>query len=75
MNEIAIIKELSRALIGLIRLGCATRVTYCAVCAISNTEDAGMYKKRAMTTVGFYILAESINAVKTLLTHYYGTPF
>ena len=39
---------------------------------ISNEDDRAMYKKRAKYTLVFYIIAESVFAIKALALGYFG---
>ncbi len=66
-----ILKELSNAFVWLIRIGTATRISYCYVKMIGNDEESGVYKKRIKNALGFYILAESIWQLKDIVFYYF----
>ncbi|WP_129721369.1 mercury transporter [Xylanivirga thermophila] len=68
-----ILKELSNAFVWLIRIGTATRISYCYVKMINNdAEEAGVYKKRIRNVLVFYVLAESIWQLKDIAMYYFG---
>lgn len=66
-----ILKELSNAFVWLIRIGTATRISYCYVKMINNDDEASVYKKRIKNALGFYILAESIWQLKDIALYYF----
>ncbi len=66
-----IIDEVSKTVIWLIRAGAAFRLCYCLFRMISADEDSVMYKKRAMNTVVFYIIAECVWVIKAVIVNYY----
>lgn len=65
------IDQVSNALIWLIRVGALFRVTYCAFRLVSADDEAARFKKRAVHTLVFYLIAESAWVVKTLVLSYY----
>jgi len=71
-EKMDLVIEIANTLIWLIRAGAAFRLVYCMFRLISSEEEAGQYRKRARNVVVFYILAESIWELKTLVLGYYG---
>lgn len=63
--------DISKAIIILVRLGAVARFVYCMVRLSAAEEQAAQYKKRAKNTVIFYIIAESIWAIKDMVLYYY----
>lgn len=63
--------DISNAIIILVRVGAVARFVYCMVRLSAAEEQAAQYKKRAKNTVIFYIIAESIWAIKDLVLFYY----
>lgn len=63
--------DISKAIIILVRLGAVARFVYCMVRLTAAEEQAAQYKKRAKNTVIFYIIAESIWAIKDMVLYYY----
>jgi hypothetical protein len=66
-----LVVEIANTLVWLIRAGAAFRFAYCMFRLIASEEEAGQYRKRARNIVVFYILAESIWQLKTLVLRYY----
>lgn len=64
--------DISMAVIGLIRLGAVFRFIYCMVRLQGAEEEQAQFKKRAVNTVIFYVIAECIWQVKELIFYYYG---
>lgn len=65
------VDDISKAIMLLVRLGVAARIVYCLIRLGSTEEEAGQYKKRAKNTLIFYIIAESIWAIKDMIIGYY----
>lgn len=63
--------DISKAIIMLVRIGAAARFIYCMVRLTWAEEQAAQYKKRAVNTIIFYIIAESIWQIKDLILYYY----
>ena len=66
-----LVVEIANTFIWLIRAGAAFRLVYCLFRLIFSEEEAGQHRKRARNVVVFYILAESIWQLKTLVLGYY----
>jgi hypothetical protein len=66
------IDEVSKVVVWLIRAGAIFRLCYCLFRLISADEDAVMYKKRARNVIVFYIIAESVWLIKSIIINYYG---
>lgn len=64
--------DISTAVIGLIRLGAVFRFIYCMVRLQGAEEEQAQFKKRAVNTVIFYVIAECIWQVKEMIFYYYG---
>lgn len=67
----AMIDEISRAVIVLTRLGVAFRFIYCMVRLESAEEERGQYRKRTINVILFYVLAESVWQIKEIIFYYY----
>lgn len=65
--------ELSTVIISLIRLGAVFRFIYCMVRLQGAEEEQTQFRKRAINTVLFYIIAECIWQIKDLIFYYYGS--
>lgn len=65
------IDDISRAVIALVRLGAAFRFLYCMVRLQGAEDEAAQFKKRAKNTILFYILAESVWQLKSIVFYYY----
>lgn len=65
------IDDISKAVLLLLRLGAAARLIYCFIRIGATDEQTEQYKKRAKNTVIFYIIAESIWAIKDMILWYY----
>ncbi len=63
--------DISMAIIMLVRIGAVARFIYCMIRLSAAEEQAAQYKKRALNTVVFYIIAESIWQIKDLILYYY----
>ena len=66
------INDISMAVISLIRVGAVFRFIYCMVRLEGAEEEQVQYRKRAMNTVLFYVLAESVWQIKEIVFFYYG---
>lgn len=66
------IDEVSKVVVWLIRAGAAFRLCYCLFRLISTDDDAVMYKKRSKHVIVFYIIAESVWLIKSIILNYYG---
>jgi hypothetical protein len=66
------INDLSNVVLWLIRAGVAFRLAYCLFRMIFSEEEQGQYKKRAINTVVFYVLAESVWGIKGVVVGYFG---
>lgn len=64
--------DISMAVIGLIRLGAVFRFVFCMVRLQGAEEEQTQFKKRAINTVIFYVIAECIWQIKELIFYYYG---
>ena len=65
------IDDITNGLIMLVRLGVVARFIFCMVKLIGADEDAGRYKKRAVNSVLFWIITESVWIIKDLTLYYY----
>lgn len=65
------IDDITNGVIMLVRLGVVARFIFCMVKLIGADEDAGRYKKRAVNSVLFWIIAESVWAIKDIVMYYY----
>ena len=65
------VKDVADAVMLIIRLGVVARLLYCFIRLGAADEDGAQYKKRAKNAVVFYIIAESIWAIKDILLWYY----
>jgi len=65
------VDDITNALMIIVRLGVVSRFIFCMVKLIGADEDAGKYKRRAKNAVLFWIIAESIWAIKDLVFYYY----
>ncbi len=65
------LKELSTAIIWLIRMGAIVRTIYCFVKMIANDEEVGVYTKRIKNVIVFYILSESVWQLKDIVIRYF----
>lgn len=65
------LKELSLALIWLIRTGAIVRVIYCFIKMMGNDEEVGIYLKRIRNVIVFYIFAESVWQLKDIIIRYF----
>lgn len=63
--------DISKTIIGIIRLGAVLRFLYCMVRLQGAEEEAGQFKKRAKNIVVFYIIAESIWQITDIIYYYY----
>lgn len=63
--------DISMVIIMLVRIGAVARFIYCMIRLSAAEEQAAQYKKRALNTVVFYIIAESIWQIKDLILYYY----
>lgn len=63
--------DISMVIIMLVRIGAVARFIYCMIRLSAAEERAAQYKKRALNTVVFYIIAESIWQIKDLILYYY----
>ena len=70
-EKMDLVVEIANTFIWLIRAGAAFRLVYCLFRLIFSEEEAGQHRKRARNVVVFYILAESIWQLKTLVLGYY----
>ena len=66
------IDDITNGLMIIVRLGIIARFIFCMMKLIGADEDAGKYKRRAKNAVLFWIIAESIWAIKDLVFYYYG---
>lgn len=64
--------SLQDAVIILIRTGVATRGAYCFFKMINNDEEVGLYRKRFLNTLAFYVFAESAWQLRLIAEYYYG---
>jgi hypothetical protein len=65
------VDDITNGIMILVRLGVAARFIFCMVKLIGADDDAGRYKKRAKNAVLFWIIAESVWAIKDLVLYYY----
>ena len=65
------IDEITTGIMILVRLGVIGRFIFCMVKLIGADEEAGKYKKRAKNAVLFWIIAESVWVLKSLVFYYY----
>jgi hypothetical protein len=65
------IDDITTAVMILVRVGVAGRFIFCMMKLIGAEEEAGKYKKRAKNAVLFWIIAESVWAIKDLIFYYY----
>lgn len=65
------LKELADVFIWLIRAGSTVRVAYCFLKMVVNDEEITVYKRRIKNVIIFHILAESVWALKDLVTYYF----
>ena len=65
------IDDISTAVIVLLRLGAAFRFIYCMIRLQSAEDEAAQFKKRAKSTVIFYIIAECVWQLKEIVFYYY----
>lgn len=63
--------EIIEGLMIIIRVGVALRVIYCLMKMTSSDDEAPGYKKKAINTLKFYVLAELIWQIKDLILSYY----
>lgn len=66
------IDDISKAVIGLIRVGALFRFAYCMVRMQAAEEEQAQYRRRAKNTVFFYVIAESIWQIRDIVMYYYG---
>ncbi len=65
------IDDISKVVVWLIRAGAAFRLCYCLFRMISTDDDSAMYKKRSKHTIVFYIIAECVWIIKSVVMNYY----
>jgi len=65
------VKDVADAVMLIIRLGAVARLLYCFIRLGAAEEETTQYKKRAKNTLIFYIIAESIWAIKDIILWYY----
>lgn len=65
------LKQISEALIMLIRVGVIFRIVHSFIMIGASEEEAGSYKKRIRNAIIFYIAAELIWQIKDLIFFYY----
>lgn len=65
------LKELADIFIWFIRAGSVTRVSYCFLKMVVSDDEVTTYKRRVKNVVIFHILAESVWALKDLVTYYF----
>lgn len=65
------LEELADIFIWFIRVGSVTRVSYCFLKMVISEDEVNVYKRRIKNVVIFHILAESIWALKDLVTYYF----
>jgi hypothetical protein len=65
------IDNITSAVIMLVRIGVIGRFIFCMVKLIGAEEEATKYKKRAKNAVLFWIIAESVWAIKDIVFFYY----
>lgn len=65
------LKELSLALIWLIRMGAIVRIIYCFVRMAGNDEEVGVYTKKIKNVIVFYIFSESVWQLKDIIMNYF----
>lgn len=65
------LKELSLALIWLIRIGVVVRTIYCFIRMAGNDEEAGVYTKRIKNVILFYIFSESVWQLRDIIIRYF----
>ncbi len=65
------VDDITNGVLVLIRLGVAARFIFCMIKLIGADEDAGRYKKRSKNAVLFWIIAESVWAIRDMAYYYY----
>ena len=65
------IDEITKAVLILVRAGAAARFIFCMVKLMGADEDIMRYKKRAKNTVLFWIISESVWALRDIVFFYY----
>ena len=65
------IDSISRVLLILIRGGVVMRVAYILFQGITNPDDVEACKKRVIYTLKFYVAAELVFVMKTLIMSYF----
>lgn len=65
------LKELADIFIWFIRAGSTTRVAYCFLKMVGNDDEITTYKRRIKNAVIFHVLAESVWALKDLVSYYF----
>ena len=68
MIRMTTMDDISKVIIYLVRIGAVARFI---CCLIRLEEQATQYKKRAVNTVMFYVIAECIWQIKDLILYYY----
>ena len=63
--------DISRVIIYLVRIGAVASFICCLIRLEAAEEQATQYKKRAVNTVMFYVIAECIWQIKDLILYYY----
>ena len=66
------IKEFINFFLVLVPAGTAVRVASCVVYAITNSDEAEHYKKKARNALIYMVLAESVAGVLRLVVGYLG---
>ncbi len=65
------LKELSLAIIWLIRMGAIVRTIYCFIRMAGNDEEIGVYTKRIKNVILFYIFSESVWQLRDIIISYF----
>ena len=65
------VKDIAGAVMLIIRLGVVARLIYCMIRIGTSEEESTQYKKRAKNVLIFYVIAESIWAIKDIIIGYY----
>ena len=65
------IDDITTAILVIVRLGVVARFVFCMIKLTCAEEEAVRYKKRAINAALFWIIAESVWAIKDLVLYYY----